>query len=108
MIQLSTTQSKVARDCGQSSTPPLSQWLNGNQTHTPSVICAGAKAMQWYEANKSRPTAPPKQPPPPYKPADAKRARPHTNLFALDFRIVAKISAVCISLQLLTDPRIHY
>ena len=66
--RLGTTQTKVARDCGISISNYLSQWLNGKNTQTSASIRVGTKAMQWYEANKSRQ-------PPTYNQADAKRAR---------------------------------
>ena len=71
MSRLGTSQAKVARDSGMSSHGSFYQWLNGNKTHTPAVVRVGAKAMQWYEANKSR------QPPgPPHKQSAPLKKRP--------------------------------
>ena len=110
MSRLGTSQKKIARDYGMSNAGSLSQWLRSTSTHEPAVARAGAKAMQWYEANKSRQPAP-QQPLPPYKPADVKQARIHTNLFALHFRIVAKITAVLHKFTVTNTPahpRMHY
>ena len=76
MSRLGTSQAKVARDC-DINRPDLGHWLNGSQTCAPTAVRAGAKAMQWYEANKLRQTAPQQPAQPVYKPTDAKRARPH-------------------------------
>ena len=75
MSRLGTSQKKIARDYGMSNAGSLSQWLRGTSTHEPAVARAGAKAMQWYEANKTRQPPPQKPAPPPYQPADATQAR---------------------------------
>ena len=71
MSRLNTSQTKVARDCGMSSSSALSNWLNGTYKCAPGTICAGAKAMQWYESNKSKESAP-QQPLPPEETKGAK------------------------------------
>ena len=87
MSCLGTSKKKLAQICSLSHPVSLSSWLNGKNTHMPAVLRAGAKAMQWYEANKFR-QSPTQQALPPYKPADAKKARtdrPHHirhNLFS--------------------------
>ena len=98
--RLGTSQTKVARDFGISSNAAFSQWLNGKNTLSHIVGRAGAKAMEWYEANKSRQTSPQQQPPLPYKPADAKRARSSPLHFVL--KLLRKTN------PLHTNLRVHY